>query len=132
MFLHPKFSHSPPEIFPFPTRNFLMTTTKIILQAILNRNFHPIFSHDFLVIIYQTISSLHPIILENVLVSGDFYRPRFLLFLLKRARKVPVRHDLLYDTAILTYKIYIPHFHFPVCRTSAYRHKKALLVITIR
>jgi len=52
-----------------------------------------IFPKTFLVIIYQTKISFHP-------MFWDFYT--FLLFLAKRSRKVPVRHDSLYDTAILT------------------------------
>jgi len=28
----------------------------------------------------------------------------------------------------MTYKLYFRHFHFPVRRTGAYRHKKALLI----
>jgi len=35
-----------------------------------------------------------------------------------------------YDIEILTYKIYILHFHFPVRRTGGYRHKKALAIST--
>src|SRR6218665_1965119 len=74
-----------------------------------------IFPKTFLVIIYQRkISPTYYLGKCSVLL--DFYT--FLLFLAKRSRKVPVRHDLLSDTAILTYKIYIPHFHFPVRRTS--------------
>src|SRR6218665_2063317 len=38
----------------------------------------------------------------------------FLQFLSKRSQKSQVSHDLLYVTAIITYKICIPHFHFPV------------------
>src|SRR6218665_289433 len=57
-------------------------------------------------------------------IFRDFYT--FLLFLSKRSRKVPVRNDLLYDTAILTYKIYIPHFHFQVRHTARTITKKVL------
>src|SRR6218665_1499801 len=52
----------------------------------------------------------------------DFYT--FLLFLSKRSWYAMI---FLYDTAILAYKIYIPHFHFPVRCTGAYCHKKALV-----
>ena len=119
---------SPPETLPFSSRNFAMIIFShlLFIQIILKRNFHPKFSDDFLVIIYQTKISLHPIFWENVL-HGLW---DFLYILTVSLEMVPVRHNLLYDTAILTYKIYIPHFHFPVRRTNAYRHKNALLVIS--
>jgi len=56
-----------------------------------------------------------------------FWSPGFLYILTVSREEVL---DLLYDTAI-TYKIYIPHFHFQVRRTSAYRHKKALLLLLL-
>src|SRR6218665_4153199 len=68
----------------------------------------------FLYIIYQKKISLHPIFWKTFWTSGF-------------SLKVPGGHDLLYDTAVLTYKIYILHFHFPVRRTSAYRNKTVYL-----
>src|SRR6218665_2100386 len=105
MFLHPKSSHSSPEIFQFSTRNFPMTTTKITLQAILKRTFPLKFSDDFFSH-YRYLPKKFLSTQPFGKCSGlrDFYT--FLLFISKRSRKVPVRHDLLYDTAILTYKIY--------------------------
>src|SRR6218665_662888 len=96
---------SPAEIFPFFTRNFPMTFFSHYLP---NQNFSPpnCFS-------------------ENVLVA------EFLYILTVSLKKVPVRHDLLYDTATLSHKIYIPHFHFSVRRTGAYRHKKPCSYLSI-
>ena len=57
------------------------------------------------------------------------WSPGFLYTLTVSLKKVPVdlRHELLYDNyTILTYKIYILHCHFPLRRTGAYRHRKAL------
>src|SRR6218665_1752887 len=79
------------------------------IQASFKRNFHS------LVVIYKTK------FFEKMFWSPGFLYSLFLLFLLKRSRKVPLCHDLLYDTAI----IYIPHFNFPVHRTGAYHHKKS-------
>jgi len=111
-----------------------------------------IFRWHFVVIIYQTKISL-PNFYGKFSGLWDFYT--FLLFLSKRSWKVPVRHDLLHHLyiyiyiyisficlntdiclksfvwlshciqAILTYKICIPHFHLPVRRTGAYRHKNS-------
>src|SRR6218665_3500293 len=96
MFLHPKCSHSPPEIFPFSTRNFTIPYIFLVIyrkkllsiQALLKRNFHQKLSVDFLVIIYQTKISLHPIFWENVLVSGFSYilTVSLVLFLQKSSR----------------------------------------------
>src|SRR6218665_2630897 len=128
MFLYSKFSHSPPQIFPFSTRSFPMTTTKITLQAILKRTFHPKFSDDIFRHYLPNKNFSPPNLFGNGSGLRDFYT--FSLLLSKRSRKVPVCHDLLYDTAILTYKINIPHFHFPVRHTGACCHKKAPDVCT--
>src|SRR6218665_2010962 len=101
MFLHPKFSHSPPEIFQFSTRNFPMTTTKITLQGILKINFHPKFSDDFLS--HYLPEKIYLKLFGKCSGLRDFYT--CLLFLSKRSREVPVPHYLLHDTAILIYTI---------------------------
>ena len=117
MFLYSKFSHSPPEIFPFSTRSFPMTTTKITLQAILKRTFHPKFSDDIFRHYLPNKNFSPPNLFGNGSGLRDFYT--FLLFLSKRSRKVPVRHDLLYDTATLTYKYYT--FLIFISRYTPYR-----------
>ena len=71
----------------------------LFIQAILKRNFHPKFSDDFLVIITK------PKFLSTQFVRKMFWSPGYLYILAVSLEKVPVRHDLLYDTEILTYKI---------------------------
>ena len=86
-------------------------------------NFHPKFSYDFFSHYLPNKNFSPPNSFGKYSGLRDFYT--FLLFLSKRSSKSLEHHDLLCDTAILTYKICIPHFHFPVCRTGAYRHKKS-------
>jgi len=92
MFLHPKFSHSPPKIFRW---TFLVIYLKKLLsiQAILKRNFHPKFSDDFFSHCLPNKHFSPPNFFGRCSGLQDFYT--FLLFLSKRSRKVPVRHDLL-------------------------------------
>ena len=123
MFRHPKCSHSPPEIVSFRTRNFAILYPKLShsnifshlpqrllsTQAISKRNFYQKFPDDFFSHNLPNKNLSPPNSFGKCSGLRDFYS--FLLFLSKRSRKVPVRHDLLYDIALLTYKIYIPHIH---------------------
>jgi len=112
--LHQKFSHSQPKIFWWPL--LVVYHQKITLHhSHFKEKFPPnIFRWLFLVIIYPK-KFLSTQFFFKCSGLQDFYT--FLLCLSKRSRTVSVRHDLLYDTTILTYKIDIPHFHFPVRRT---------------
>src|SRR6218665_1157414 len=77
---------SPPEVFPFSTRNFPILNLKFshsLLFSFTAKNychpshfkekFHQKFCDDFLVIIYQAKISLHSIVLENVLILIHSY-----------------------------------------------------------
>src|SRR6218665_3182084 len=98
-------------MFPFSTRNFMMTTTKITLQATVVINFHRNFPLTYFKSLFT--KNLFPpnFFVKCCSVLRDFYT--FLLFLSKRSRKVPVRHDLLYDTAIKSIQNIYSIFSFP-------------------
>src|SRR6218665_684135 len=89
----------------FSTRDFLMTATKITLQAILKRNFlvSEIFIHSY------CFSRKGP----------------------GRSRYAMIYYITLQYTHAKYYRAYIPYFHFPGRRYGAYRHKKALFVTSI-
>ena len=109
-FLHPKFSDDLLSHLP---------QKSLSNQAILKRNFHPKFFDDFFSHYLPNKNFSPPNNFKNVLVSGIFTHS----YCISRNGPGRSRYAIIYyyDIAMLTYKIYIPHFHFPVRRIRARR-----------